>query len=218
MNNLITNELKLYKEYNKICGVDEAGRGPLAGPVVCSAVIFDLEKLTQESNSEVDYLLTSLNDSKALSEKKREKLFPLIQKYAIAYSIIRIEASEIDRLNILHATLEGMDRALESLSQDWDLALIDGNKLPPRNREKAKYIVKGDATYFSISGASVLAKVTRDRIMQDLHLNFPQYNWKKNKGYPTKEHVQAINKHGVTKHHRLSYAPCSQLTIPGLGS
>lgn len=216
MNKLISNELEIYQEYKSICGVDEAGRGPLAGPVVCSAVIFDLQELVKIANPEVDYLISNLNDSKAISEKKRENLYPYIIKYAKAYSIVQIEPEEIDKLNILHATLEGMDRALESLAINWDIALIDGNKLPPRNRERAKYVIKGDATYFSIAGASVLAKVTRDRIMQELHLDFPHYNWNKNKGYPTQEHVQAINKHGITKHHRLSYGPCSQIAIHGL--
>ncbi len=216
MNKLISNELELYQEYKSICGVDEAGRGPLAGPVVCSAVIFDLEELTKIANPEVDYLLSSLNDSKAISEKKRDKLYPYIIKYAKAYSIVQIEPGEIDKLNILNATLEGMDRALESLAKKWEIALIDGNKLPPRNQEKARFVIKGDSNYFSIAGASVLAKVTRDRIMQKLHNDFPHYNWLRNKGYPTKEHVQAINLHGVCKHHRLSYGPCSQITIPGL--
>ncbi|MBI9031906.1 ribonuclease HII [bacterium] len=218
MNTLITKELELYQDYKTICGVDEAGRGPLAGPVVCSAVIFDLQELTKIANPEVDFLINNLNDSKAISEKKREKLYPYIIKYAKTYSIVQIEPETIDKLNILHATLEGMDRALEALDINWDIALIDGNKLPPRNREKAKFIIKGDANYFSIAGASVLAKVTRDRIMQELHLNFPHYNWLKNKGYPTKEHVQAINRHGLTKHHRLSYGPCSQIAIPGFDS
>ena len=216
MNSLITNELELYREYKTLCGVDEAGRGPLAGPVVCSAVIFDIQELIQITNLEVDYLITNLNDSKAISEKKREKLYPYIIKYAKAYSIVKIEPVEIDKLNILNATMEGMDRALESLAMEWDIALIDGNKLPPRNRGKAKFVIKGDSNYFSIAGASVLAKVTRDRTMQKLHLEFPHYNWLKNKGYPTKEHVQAINMYGVCKHHRLSYAPCTQITIPGL--
>lgn len=218
MSKLISNELELYQDYKSICGVDEAGRGPLAGPVVCSAVIFNLKELLSIKNDDIDYLFANLNDSKAISAKKREKLFPYIIKYAKAYSIVQIEPETIDKLNILHATLEGMDKALESLDINWDISLIDGNKLPPRNKKKARFVIKGDATYFSIAAASVLAKVTRDRIMQELHKEFPNYNWLKNKGYPTKEHVQAINIHGVTKHHRLSYAPCTQITIPGFDS
>lgn len=208
MNSLIINELELYPKYNRICGVDEAGRGPLAGPVLCSAVIFDLKKLLSFQTEEVKYLIDNLNDSKAISEKKRDNLFPLIQKYATAYSIIQVEAAEIDKLNILHATLFGMDQALDALVVSWEIALIDGNKLPPKNKAKSKFVIKGDATYFSIAAASVLAKVTRDKIMLDLHQEYPHYNWLKNKGYPTKEHLDAIRKYGVTKHHRMSYGPC----------
>ncbi len=218
MNSLITNELELYQEYKTLCGVDEAGRGPLAGPVVCSAVIFDLNALLELKSDDVQYLLSTLNDSKAISEKKREKLFPIIQKYAKSFSIICVEAEEIDEINILNATLAGMDRALDALENNWDVALIDGNKLPPKNKTKSKFVIKGDATYFSIAAASVLAKVTRDRIMLELHKEFPNYNWLKNKGYPTKEHIQAIDQFGITKHHRLSYGPCKQINIPGLNS
>lgn len=216
MNSLINNELELYAKYSLICGVDEAGRGPLAGPVVCSAVIFDLKALLARKNEDVDYLIANLNDSKAISAKKRDKLFPLIKKYSQAFTIIRVEADEIDELNILQATLTGMDRALDKIGESWDIALIDGNKLPPKHKDKSQYVIKGDGRYFSIAAASVLAKVTRDRIMVELHENYPHYNWLKNKGYPTKEHVQAIVKHGITKHHRISFAPCRQKTIPGL--
>lgn len=216
MPTILANELELTKKYNTICGVDEAGRGPLAGPVVCSAVIFDLAKLVSSTNEEVAYLIANLNDSKKLSEKKREKLFPLIKKYAKEFSIIAVEPIEIDKLNILHATLVGMDRALDALAEKWELALIDGNKLPPQHKDKSQYIIKGDATYFSIAAASVLAKVTRDKIMTDLHLQYPHYNWLKNKGYPTKEHVQVIAEYGITPYHRLSFAPCTEQKIPGL--
>lgn len=218
MNSILTNEIELSKKYKSLCGVDEAGRGPLAGPVVCSAVIFALDELVSQNSEEVDFLIANLNDSKKLSEKKREMLFPLIKKYAKEFSIIVVEPVEIDKLNILNATLTGMDRALDTLTSKWELALIDGNKLPPKNSKKAKFVIKGDTIYFSIAAASVLAKVTRDKIMQELHLQYPQFNWLKNKGYPTKEHMQAINKYGITPYHRLSFAPCTAQTIPGLAN
>ncbi len=216
MSELLNNELKILKDYKIVCGADEAGRGPLAGPVVCAAVSFNLDILENNDNEEIKYLVETLNDSKKLSESKRNKLFPLIKKYAQSYSIILIDPETIDTLNILWASLEGMDRAIESLSVNPDLCLIDGNKLPPRNASKSRFIIKGDSKYLSIAAASVLAKVTRDNIMLELHEKHPVYNWKKNKGYPTKEHMQAIDKHGITKHHRLSFSPCSQATIPGL--
>ena len=216
MSELLTNELEILKKYKYVCGADEAGRGPLAGPVVCSAVSFTTKTLQTKGDSELDYLLTTLNDSKKISEKKREKLFPLVKKYAEAYSIILIEPKIIDELNILWASLEGMDQAIELLAIKPDLCLIDGNKLPPRSASISSAVIKGDGKYLSIAGASILAKVTRDRIMIALHEEFPYYNWKKNKGYPTKEHVQAINEHGITQYHRLSFAPCRQLSIPGL--
>lgn len=218
MNSILTTELELSKKYKFICGVDEAGRGPLAGPVVCSAVIFAHDELVSHNNEEVAFLIANLNDSKKLSEKKRELLFPLIKKYAKEFSIIVVEPAEIDKLNILNATLTGMDRALDKLKSNWEIALIDGNKLPPKNGAKSKYVIKGDSIYFSIAAASVLAKVTRDKIMQELHLQYPHFNWFKNKGYPTKEHMQAINKYGITPYHRLSFAPCSVQTIPGFDS
>lgn len=213
MSKLLDNELKLYKETSHICGVDEAGRGPLSGPVVCAAVMFDLNHLISSQSEEIKFMLEKLNDSKKISEKVREKLYPIIIKNASHYSIQEISPKIIDKKNILHASLYGMDLAINDIKKHVQLALIDGNKLPPLNTNICRYVVKGDATYISIAAASILAKVTRDRIMLELDKEFPEYNWKKNKGYPTKEHLVAIDRYGITKYHRLSFGPCSQLSL-----
>jgi len=149
-----------------IAGVDEAGRGPLAGPVVCAAVILDPKNP-----------IAGLGDSKALSEKKREQLFPLIQQYSLAWKIIFIEAAEIDRLNIFKATMEGMRRAVSELSIEPHHALIDGNKIPPGLPCSSEALVKGDARETCIMAASILAKVARDAYMLKLHEQFPQYDF-----------------------------------------
>lgn len=213
MTELVKNELELYSDYNIICGVDEAGRGPLAGPVVCSAVVFNLRELVKSKDKDVKFMLETLNDSKKISEKKREKLFPIIIKHASQFSIKAISPDTIDKLNILGATLHGMDKSIDYLSIKPDISLIDGNKLPPANRESSRSIIKGDSKYCSIAAASILAKVTRDRIMVVADREFPKYNWKKNKGYPTKEHIQMINEIGITRYHRLSFGPCNQTML-----
>jgi len=179
-----------------IAGVDEAGRGPLVGSVVAAAVILDPQ-----------HPIEGLNDSKKLSEKKREKLFVEIQEKAIAWSIAEASHTEIDELNILQATFLAMQRAVEGLSLSPHKVLVDGNQIPKGIQVACEAIVGGDAIHAEISAASILAKVTRDRDMQALDLLFPQYGFAKHKGYPTKAHFEAIEKHGVIAEHRRSYAP-----------
>ncbi|MDA3861812.1 MAG: ribonuclease HII [Melioribacteraceae bacterium] len=176
-----------------IAGVDEAGRGPLAGPVVAAVTIFD-----------VNTIIPKINDSKKLSEKIREELYDEIISQAISYGIGIVHQKEIDEINILQATLKAMQLAVAELKTTPDLILIDGNKAFNSNIP-TQTIVKGDSKSFSIAAASILAKVTRDRIMVAESKKHPEYLWSKNKGYGTKEHIQAIKKHGATKLHRKSF-------------
>lgn len=179
-----------------LAGVDEAGRGPLAGPLVVAAVILDLRRPIQ-----------GIGDSKALSATRREALFPLIVSHSLAHCIVVIEPEEIDRLNIFQATMQGMRRALLGLPLAPGLALIDGNQLPPSLPCNARAIVGGDASEAAIGAASILAKVTRDRIMLDLDCVHPHYGFARHKGYPTPEHLAALRQHGPCAQHRRSYAP-----------
>ena len=181
-----------------IAGVDEVGRGPLCGAVVTAAVILDPHRPIE-----------GLNDSKTLTEKRREALFPLIQKYALAWSIGRADVAEIDNLNILHATMLAMQRAVAGLSVRPDRVLIDGNRCPtlPMPSEP---VVKGDARVPAIAAASILAKVTRDREMQVLDQRYPGYGITKHKGYPTRAHMLALQQLGATPEHRRSFAPVSR--------
>lgn len=178
-----------------IAGVDEVGRGPLAGDVVAAACI--LPK---------GFQLEGLTDSKKLSEKKREFLFGQIQEQAVSWCIARANVDEIDELNILHASLLAMKRAVEGLGVQPTFVYVDGNKIP-QWQYQAEAIVQGDSLIPSISAASILAKVTRDREMVLLDKEFPQYGFAKHKGYPTKAHMDAIKEYGVTEHHRKSFAP-----------
>lgn len=180
--------------YKFICGVDEAGRGPLAGPVCAAAVILPL-----------DCEIEGLNDSKKLSEKKRELLFDIIKEKAIAYNIAYGTLEEIEKHNILEATYIAMNRAINGLSQKPDFALIDGNRVPKGITIPCETVVKGDMKSCSIAAASILAKVTRDRLMIEYGEKYPQYNFKKHKGYGTKEHCEAIKQYGVCEIHRLSF-------------
>ena len=175
-------------------GCDEAGRGPLAGPVFAAAVI--LPK---------DFYHPQLNDSKKMTEKAREELRPIIEREAIAWAVVEVSAEEIDTINILNASITGMQRAVRKLSIKPEFLLIDGNRFKPFDDYKYQCVVKGDATYASIAAASVLAKTYRDEYMRLLAQEFPQYGWERNMGYPTKEHVQAIIEHGYTQHHRKSF-------------
>ena len=189
----------LLKHWNKnktVAGVDEAGRGPLAGPVVVAAVIL---------NPEIE--IEGLNDSKKISEKKREELFEIIRETAIDWNVQIIPAKKIDEINILQATFLGMEKAVENLEIKPEICLIDGNQIPEKLKYFAQAIIKGDSRFASIAAASILAKVTRDRIMKKLHEKFPVYNFKKNKGYPTREHLKAISKYGIISAHRKSYRP-----------
>jgi ribonuclease HII len=180
---------------NLVAGVDEAGRGPLAGPVVVAAVILGPGKR-----------IKGLGDSKKLSEQRRDRLFPLIVEQALAYSIVEVQAEEIDQLNILQATLLGMKMAVERLEPYPSLALIDGNRAPALGCE-VKTIIKGDSLEPAISAASILAKVTRDRLMQTMHRHYPDYGFDRHKGYPTAEHLARLSEHGPCIHHRKSFAP-----------
>jgi len=187
----------MLKHYNSdviTAGCDEAGRGCLAGPVVAAAVI--LPK---------DFKNKLLNDSKKLSKKQREILLPIIKKESTSYGIGIANSSEIDAINILNASFLAMHRAIKKLTIKAELLLIDGNRFNTYNNIKHKCIVKGDSKYLSIAAASVLAKTYRDNIMKDIDAKFPKYKWKKNKGYPTKEHRQAIKKVGISKYHRKSF-------------
>ncbi len=179
-----------------IAGVDEAGRGPLAGPVVVAAVILDPLRP-----------IAGLDDSKKLSERKRDALYPLIVERALAWRIEFVEAEEIDRINILQATLTGMRRALRGLSPAPTHALIDGNRLPDGLPCPATAIVGGDASEACISAASILAKVTRDARLRALHAQYPHYGFDKHKGYPSQLHLAALREHGPCPQHRRSYAP-----------
>jgi len=183
-----------------IAGVDEAGRGPLAGPVTVAAVILD-----------PTHPIAGLNDSKQLSERKREALYPLILERALAWRIEFVEADEIDRLNILQATLTGMQRALEGLAITPQHALIDGNRIPNRLPCPATAIIGGDASEPAISAASILAKVSRDRRMLELHAHYPHYGFDRHKGYPSAAHRAALLAHGPCPEHRRSYAPVRKL-------
>ena len=175
-------------------GCDEAGRGPLAGPVFAAAVI--LPK---------DFYHPLLNDSKKMTEKAREELRPIIEREAIAWAGEEVSAAEIDTINILNASITGMQRAVRKLGVKPEFLLIDGNRFKPFDDYKYQCVVKGDATYASIAAASVLAKTYRDEYMRKLAQEYPQYGWERNMGYPTKEHVEAIIKHGYTPHHRKSF-------------
>ena len=183
-----------YQEgYQFIAGIDEAGRGPLAGPVVAAAVIF-----------QPDYVNAEINDSKQLSARKREELYEIIKSEAVAIGMGIVDADIIDRLNILRATLQAMREAVLELSASPDFLLIDGLQCIPLLTPQ-KPLVKGDSRSISIAAASIIAKVSRDRIMEMYHRQFPQYNFRQNKGYGTKEHCSAIKQFGMCKIHRKSF-------------
>ena len=179
--------------YEAVCGVDEAGRGPLAGPVFAAAVI--LPK---------GFIVEGANDSKKLSEKKREALFEKIKEEAVSYSIAMVDEGTIDEVNILNATFMAMNDAINNLSQKPDFVMIDGNKIPPLDID-AECIVKGDAKSMSIACASILAKVSRDRLLYKYAEEYPMYGFDKHKGYGTKVHREAILKYGPCPYHRKSF-------------
>ena len=182
------------KGYKFVCGVDEAGRGPLAGPVCAAAVIL-----------KEDTVIEGLNDSKKISEKKREALFDVIKEKAVAYCIAFGTVEEIETVNILEATFLAMNRAIEGLQIPADFALVDGNRVPKGIKIPCDTVVKGDSKSCSIAAASILAKVTRDRLMLEFDEKYPEYNFKKHKGYGTKEHTDLILEYGPCEIHRLSF-------------
>ena len=181
------------KGYKAICGVDEAGRGPLAGPVCAASVILP-------PNTIID----GVNDSKKLTEKKREALFDVIKETAVSYSIAYASVEEIESINILNATMLAMKRAVEGLDVKADYAMIDGNKMPPLDID-GETIVKGDAKSMSIACASILAKVSRDRLLYEYAKEYPQYQFDKHKGYGTAAHREAILEYGPCPYHRMSF-------------
>ncbi|MBD0833607.1 ribonuclease HII [Aestuariibaculum sediminum] len=183
-----------HSEFNLECGTDEAGRGCLAGPVTAAAVI--LPK---------NFKNTILNDSKKLSENKRDKLRPIVEENALTFGVSHIFQDDIDRINILNASILAMHKSIEQLSKTPEFIIVDGNRFKPFQNIPYETIIKGDGKYLSIAAASILAKTYRDDYMNKIHEEFPMYNWKKNKGYPTVEHREAIKKYGVTKYHRKSF-------------
>ena len=182
------------KGFNLVCGVDEAGRGPLAGPVCAAAVILP-----------EGAVIEGLNDSKKLSEKKREALFDLVKENAIAWSVAFASVQEIEEHNILNATFIAMNRAIEGLQTKADFALVDGNRVPKEIKIPCETVVKGDSLSMSIAAASILAKVTRDRLMLELDEKYPLYEFKKHKGYGTALHMELIRKYGPSECHRPSF-------------
>ncbi|NNE06393.1 MAG: ribonuclease HII [Xanthomonadales bacterium] len=190
--------------YHLVAGVDEAGRGPLAGPVVIAAVILPAR-----------HELQGLDDSKRLKASQRESLFPRICEQAISHSIVTMEVAEIERLNILRATLTGMSKAVRALDPAPELTLVDGNRAPELDC-KVKTIIEGDHWVAAISAASILAKVTRDKIMLRWHEAYPQYGFDHNKGYPTPQHLQVLREIGPCPIHRKTFAPVREALSPGL--
>lgn len=187
--------LKLkYSEFILECGTDEAGRGCLAGPVTAAAVILPL-----------DFRNNILNDSKQLSQKKRELLKPIIENQAVCFSVAHVYVQKIDEVNILNASILAMHKSIEQLNNKIEFISVDGNKFKEFKRIPHQTIVKGDGQFLNIAAASVLAKTYRDTYMKTIHKEFPMYNWIQNKGYPTNEHREAIKKYGITKYHRKSF-------------
>ncbi|MEA2104368.1 MAG: ribonuclease HII [Candidatus Cloacimonadota bacterium] len=194
-------EYKSFGKYQKIVGLDEAGRGPIAGPVVAAAVIL-------HPNTKIP----RLNDSKKLSASEREKLFKIIIREAVDYSISAVDSEKIDQINILQASFLAMQKCLDKLEILPDYLLVDGPYLPTKSNDfilkfPAKPIIRGDGKYFCIAAASILAKVYRDNLMMDFHEKYPQYDFKSHKGYPTKKHIEAINNFGISPIHRKTFAP-----------
>jgi ribonuclease HII len=190
------------KGYSKILGIDEAGRGPLAGPLVVAGVILP-----------EDFYNDEINDSKQLSDKKRRELYQVIMDNAIEVKVNIVDVETIDRLNILRATKEGMEEIVKLVGNNCDAVFVDAVKLDGVDKPVLS-LIKGDALSVSIAAASIIAKVTRDDIMLELDKEYPMYDFKKNKGYGTKNHLLALDRYGVTKHHRMSYAPVYKASMP----
>lgn len=183
-----------------IVGIDEAGRGPLAGPVSAAAVVLDYGRMEE---------LAGINDSKKISPKKREDLYRVIQSVAVDKKTVMVDHYNIDEINILQASLLAMKKAVEGLETEWDILLVDGNrKIPGIPEEKQVTVVKGDSTSACIAAASILAKVERDRFMEEIDRNYPEYEFAKHKGYPTARHIKKIKEHGICPFHRKTF--CSK--------
>ena len=190
-------QLKAYMHKGLVeAGCDEAGRGPLAGPVFAAAVILP-----------EGFFHPLLDDSKRMTERSRDILRPIIEQNAVAWAIEAVQPEEIDKINILNASITGMQRAVLRLSVKPDVLLVDGNRFKPMDGYAHVTVVHGDATYASIAAASVLAKTWRDEYMRKIALEYPQYGWDRNMGYPTKEHIEAIREYGYTPYHRRSFHP-----------
>ncbi|MEY8847795.1 ribonuclease HII [Psychroserpens sp. XS_ASV72] len=183
-----------FSDFDLECGTDEAGRGCLAGPVTAAAVVF-----AKDFENEI------IKDSKQLSEDKRLYLKPLIESEALSFSVSHIHEHTIDKINILNASILAMHESIAKLNPEPEFIIVDGNRFKPYKKTPHQTIVKGDSKYLSIAAASILAKTSRDHYMAKIHEEFPMYNWLQNKGYPTKEHREAIKKYGVTKYHRKSF-------------
>lgn len=186
--------LQRYSEYELEAGTDEAGRGCLSGPVVAAAVILPH-----------DFYHEQLNDSKQLTEKRRQELRPVIEKEALAYGVSFIYQEKIDQINILKASILAMHESLKRLKLSPEFIIVDGNRFTKFEEIPHATVVKGDSKYLSIAAASVLAKTYRDEYMENIHMEYPHYNWARNKGYPTREHRQALRKFGPSRHHRMSF-------------
>ncbi|MFZ4725714.1 MAG: ribonuclease HII [Paludibacter sp.] len=183
-----------YSSFDNECGCDEAGRGCLAGPVVAAAVILP-----------IGFVCPLLNDSKQLTEHQRDSLRPIIEKEALAWAVAEVDNNEIDKINILNASILAMHRAIDKLELRPGFIIVDGNRFKPYDDIPHQTIVKGDSKYLSIAAASVLAKTHRDELMQQLDAEYPNYDWKKNKAYPTLKHRAAIRMYGTTPYHRMTY-------------
>ncbi len=183
-----------FSNFKLECGADEAGRGCLAGPVTAAAVILN-----------EDFTNTLLNDSKQLTEIKRDFLRPIIETESLSFAVAHVFQEEIDTINILNASILAMHKSIDQLSPVPEFIIVDGNKFKPYKNIPFETIIKGDGKYMSIAAASVLAKTYRDDYMNKIHEEYPMYNWKQNKGYPTKEHREAIKKYGITKYHRKTF-------------
>ena len=197
--------------FSLVCGLDEVGRGPLAGPVVAAAVV--LPRQGDPDFALVQQQLVGLTDSKQLTERQRERFAALIPQVARAWAIAELSPAEIDRLNILRASQEAMKQALAKVRRKLnpDILLVDGHLKLPGIRKPQEALVKGDSRSISIAAASVLAKVHRDHFMDRLHVEFPEYGFDRHKGYPTREHLEALERHGLTPHHRMSFGPCARM-------
>lgn len=186
--------LKKFSTYNLECGTDEAGRGCLAGPVTAAAVLLP-----------VTFECKLMNDSKQITERLRQQLKLVIEEKALSFAVIHLEPKVIDEINILNASIKAMQESIVRLNPTAEYIIVDGNRFKPIQNIPYACIVRGDSKYLSIAAASILAKTYRDAYMEKIHKEFPMYNWKQNKGYPTKEHREAIKKYGITKYHRLSF-------------